>query len=357
MQIFFHQSKPGLATVDFAIAFDSSYLFLRSALSNGYNLISQIDVRKSVSVILIVFLSVFVEVSPKVLFSDQSFPLFLSMISLPFFPHPLKSPSMLTISLYGPPPQTLTCNRHCQAALNRLMKLSFKWRLPLTLSNVSHLYLVLTPTNLVLNPSVDSQHPTYLQSKSDLSRGNLRPNLLNTMFYLYRTSFTHDFVPSTLLPLPPWAPLKNSSAHFIKALNPILLLHLEALLPLLHITLIHQCILYFVCDLRLPPSFRLKSLAHLNPRTRFKNGSSRFFSFSYNLTPNLQLTRKPLIVCLLKLPSLRLLTLSNANFPLRVQVTTLFPSVTLLLFLMYSLSLIATSLPGLITYSLTLNLS
>ena len=177
------------------------------------------------------------------------------------------------------------------------------------------------------------------------------------MFYLYRTSFTHDFVPYALLSLPPWAPLKNSFAHFIKPLNPIPLLHLEALLPLLHITLIHQSISYFVCDLRLPPSFRLKSLAHLNPCTRFKKGSWRFFSFSYNLTPNLQLTREPLILCLLKLPSLRLLTLSDANFSLHVHVTTLFLSVTLLLFLICSLSLIATSLPGLITYSLTLNLS
>ena len=43
----------------------------------------------------------------------------------------------------------------------------------LSLSNVSHLYLVLTPYNLVLNPSVDSQHPTYLQPKSDLYRCNL----------------------------------------------------------------------------------------------------------------------------------------------------------------------------------------
>ena len=44
----------------------------------------------------------------------------LSVITLLFFPHLLKSPSMLTISLYGPPPQTLTCNRHCQAAFKIL---------------------------------------------------------------------------------------------------------------------------------------------------------------------------------------------------------------------------------------------
>ena len=54
----------------------------------------------------------------KILFLDQSF--FLSVITLLFFPHPLKSLSMLTISLFGPPPQTLTCNCHCQAALKIL---------------------------------------------------------------------------------------------------------------------------------------------------------------------------------------------------------------------------------------------
>ena len=42
------------------------------------------------------------------------------MTALPFFPRPFNSPFILTISLYGPPPQTLTCNRHCQAAFKVL---------------------------------------------------------------------------------------------------------------------------------------------------------------------------------------------------------------------------------------------
>ena len=81
---------------------NSSLLVFRSALSNGHDLISQIDVRKSKCLIVIVVFSIFVEVSPKVQFLDLSFSLFLSVISLPSFPHLLKSLSMTTISLFEP---------------------------------------------------------------------------------------------------------------------------------------------------------------------------------------------------------------------------------------------------------------
>ena len=46
--------------------------------------------------------------------------LFFINNTLPFFSHPLEFLSMLTIWLFGPPPQTLTCNGHCQAALKVL---------------------------------------------------------------------------------------------------------------------------------------------------------------------------------------------------------------------------------------------
>ena len=52
--------------------------------------------------------------------------------------------------------------------------------------------------------------------------------------------------------------------------TPIFLVHLEALLPPLRINLTHQSFSYFQRALRLPPSFPLASLAHLNSRTRFK---------------------------------------------------------------------------------------
>ena len=83
----FHQSKPGartvLATVDFSKAFDSVWhsalLFKLPSLSlplcfiNGYDLISQIPVQKSASVIPIVVLSVFKKVFLKVQFLNHSF--------------------------------------------------------------------------------------------------------------------------------------------------------------------------------------------------------------------------------------------------------------------------------------------
>ena len=141
----FHQSKPGahtvLVTVDFAKAFDSVWhsslfskllsLVLHSTLSNGYDLISQIDVRKSVPVILIVVLSVFVEVSPKVLFLDQSFYPFIN--DFPAF-----LPSSVKVSLYSDNlavwasfPNVERATAVVQVALNKLVEWSSKWRLPL----------------------------------------------------------------------------------------------------------------------------------------------------------------------------------------------------------------------------------
>ena len=59
---------------------------------------------------------------------------------------------------------------------------------------------------------------------------------------------------------------------------------------------------FFERALRLPPTFPIASLANSNPRTRLKKSSWRSFSRSHNLTPNLHLTREPLIPCLPKPP-------------------------------------------------------
>ena len=79
--------------------------------------------------------------------------------------------------------------------------------------------------------------------------------------------------------------------------TPIPLLHIEALLPPLRVTLTHQSLSFFERVLRLPSTFPIASLANSNPRTRLKKSSWRSFSRSHNLTPNLHLSREPLILC------------------------------------------------------------
>ena len=79
--------------------------------------------------------------------------------------------------------------------------------------------------------------------------------------------------------------------------TPIPLFYIEALLPPLRVTLTHQSLFFFERALRLPPTFPIASLANSNPRTRLKKSSWRSFSRSHNLTPNLHLTREPLILC------------------------------------------------------------
>ena len=79
--------------------------------------------------------------------------------------------------------------------------------------------------------------------------------------------------------------------------TPIPLLHIEALLSLLRVTLTHQSLSFFEQALRLPSTFPITSLANSNPRTRLKKSLWRAFSRSHNLTPNLHLTREPLILC------------------------------------------------------------
>ena len=86
--------------------------------------------------------------------------------------------------------------------------------------------------------------------------------------------------------------------------TPIPLLHIEALLPPLRVTLTHQSLSFFEQALRLPSTFSIASLANSNPRTRLKKSSWRSFSRSHNLTPKLHLAREPLILCPPKPPGL-----------------------------------------------------
>ena len=79
--------------------------------------------------------------------------------------------------------------------------------------------------------------------------------------------------------------------------TPIPLLHIEAFLPPLRITLTHQSLSFFKRALRLPLTFPITSLANSNLRTRLKKSSWRSFSRSHNLTPNLHLAGEPLIFC------------------------------------------------------------
>ena len=96
--------------------------------------------------------------------------------------------------------------------------------------------------------------------------------------------------------------------------TPIPLLHIEALLPPLRVILTHQSLSFFERALRLPPTFPIASLANSNPHTRLKKSSWRSFSRSHNLTPNLHLTREPLILCPPKPPGLpHLVTQSHST--------------------------------------------
>ena len=79
--------------------------------------------------------------------------------------------------------------------------------------------------------------------------------------------------------------------------TPTPLLHIEALLPPLRVTLTHQSLSFFERALRLPSTFPIVSPANSNPRTRLNKSSWRSFSRSHNLTPNLHLTRESLILC------------------------------------------------------------
>ena len=122
--------------------------------------------------------------------------------------------------------------------------------------------------------------------------------------------------------------------------TPIPLLHIEALLPPLRVTLTHQFLSFFERALRLP-------LANSNPCTRLKKSSWRSFSRSHNLTPNLHLTREPLILCPPKPPLPHLITQSHSTSHPHALAKIPPSFATLQLPFIFPLYLTAISLPGL----------
>ena len=115
----------------------------------------------------------------------------------------------------------------------------------------------------------------------------------------------------------------------------------------LRVTLTHQSLSFFERALRLPPTFPIASLANSNPRTRLKKSSWRSFSRSHNLTPNLHLTREPLILCPPKPPLPHLITQSHSTSHPHALAKTPPPFATLQLPPIFPLYLTAISLPGL----------
>ena len=129
--------------------------------------------------------------------------------------------------------------------------------------------------------------------------------------------------------------------------TPIPLLHIEALLPPLRVTLTHQSLSFFEQALRLPSTFPIASLENSNPRTRLKKSSWRSSSRSHILTPNLHLTREPLILCPPKPPSPpHLVTQSHSTSHPHALAKTPPPFATPQLPPTFPLYLTAISLPG-----------
>ena len=129
--------------------------------------------------------------------------------------------------------------------------------------------------------------------------------------------------------------------------TPIPLLYIEALLPPLRVTLTHQSLSFFEQALRLPSTFPIASLENSNPRTRLKKSSWRSSSRSHILTPNLHLTREPLILCPPKPPSPpHLVTQSHSTSHPHALAKTPPPFATPQLPPTFPLYLTAISLPG-----------
>ena len=324
----FHQSKPGartvLATVDFAKAFDSVWHsallskllsldlplcfveWIRSYLSdrrskvricNSYS--RPFRLRRGVpqgSVLGLVLFSLYINNLPT------------------FLPASVKTSLYADdLAIWASSPSVECATAVVQAALNRLVEWSSKWRLS-------------------LNPLKFNLRPTFLGVTFDRTLSfkyhvlSLRKKF-HSRFRAFRSIASASWGPSKeslctlykafIRPIltyasPGWFPFSSpthitsvermhrSSCRVITGClssTPIPLLHIEALLPPLRVTLTHQSLSFFEQALRLPPTFPIASLANSNPRTRLKKSSWRSFSRSHNLTPNLHLTREPLILC------------------------------------------------------------
>ena len=231
-----------------------------------------------------------------------------------------------------------------QAALNRLVELSSKWRLPLNPLKCETSFFSLDPYQsriqsslyLLNTPLKFNAHPTFLSVTFDRTFSFKHHVLLRKKFHsrfrAFRSIASASWGPSKeslctlykafIRPIltyasPNWFPFSSpthitsmermhrSSCRVITGClssTPIPLLHIEALLPPVRFTFTHQSLSFFERALRLPSIFPIASLANSNPRTRLKKSSWRSFSRSHNLTLNLHLAREPLILCSPKPP-------------------------------------------------------
>ena len=204
------------------------------------------------------------------------------------------------------------------------MEWSSKWRLPLHPLKCKTSFFSLDPYQSRTQPSLYilntplkfNPHPTFLGVTFDRTL-SFKHHVLSL-----RKKFHSRFRAFCSIASASWGPSKEYFCSLYKAfIRPILtyaspgwfpfsspthitsvermhtLLHIEALLPPLRVTLTHQSLSFFERALRLPPTFPIASLAISNPRTRLKKSSWRSFSRSHNLTPNLHLAREPLILC------------------------------------------------------------
>ena len=351
----FHQSKPGahtvLATVDFAKAFDSVWhsALLSKLLSLDLPLCfvewirSYLSDRRSKVRICNSYSRPFRlrrgvpqgSVLGPVLFS-------LYINDVPTF-----LPTFVKTSLYADDlatwassPSVECATSIVQAALNRLVEWSSKWRLPLNPLKCETSFFSLDPYPSRIQPSLYilnsplkfNPHPNFLGVTFDRTLSfkhhvlSLRKKF-HSRFRAFRSIASASWGPSKeslctlykafIRPIltyasPGWFPFSSpthitsverthrSSCRVITGClssTPIPLLQIKALLPPLRVTLTHQSLSFFERALRLPPTFPTASLAISNPRTRLKKSSWRFFSRSHNVTPNLHLAREPLILC------------------------------------------------------------
>ena len=358
----FHQSKPGartvLATVDFAKAFDSvwhsallskllsldlplcfvewtrSYLSDRCSkvhICNSYS--RPFRLRRGVpqgSVLGPVLFSLYINDLPT------------------FLPASVKTSLYADdLAIWASSPSVECATAEVQTALNRLVEWSSKWRLPLNPLKCETSFFSLDPYQSRIQPSLHilntplkfNSRPIFLGVTFDRTLSfkyhvlSLRKKF-HSRFRAFRSIVSASWGPSKeslctqyktfIRPIltyasPGWFPFSSpthitsvermhrSSCRVITGClssTPIPLLHIEALLPPLRVTLTHQSLSFFERALRLPPNFPTASLANSNPRTRLKKSSWRSFSRSHNLTPNLHLTREPLILCPPKPPGL-----------------------------------------------------
>ena len=319
--------------------------------------------------------------------------LFLYINDLPtFLPASVKTSLYADdLAIWASSPSVECATSVVQAALNRLVEWSSKWRLPLNLFKCETSFFSLDPYQSRIQPSLHilntplkfNPHPTFLGVTFDRTLSfkyhvlSLRKKF-HSRFRAFRSIASASWGPSKeslctlykafIRPIltyasPGWFPFSSpthitsvermhrSSCRVITGClssTPIPLLLIEALLPPLRVTLTHQSLSFFERAFRLPPTFPIASLANSNPRTRLKKSSWRSFSRSHNLTPNLHLTREPLILCPPKPPGLpHLVTQSHFTSHPHALAKTPSPFATLQLPPTFPLYLTAISLPGL----------